>query len=125
MSIKRRLNKVAKCLTPEIEAMNQGREMRDLTKRLEEIVGYCERKIAASRERKKNDGKSAGQVAAEAQTAERKRIQDIHSEEAEALAKDQEQAKAQPDAVHEYYDPDRVVSDEEAAETLASSQDAG
>jgi hypothetical protein len=99
MSIKRRLNAVAKQLTPTIESMNQAIEMRLITTRLEELVNYCERKQARSEERRKNGGKSAGQVAYEAQQAERKRIADIHNEEAKERLADQQQENAQPDVV--------------------------
>ena len=93
MEIKKRLNAVAKRLTPEIESMNMASQMIEMLNRFDEILDYCEEKI----EKKNRGGVSAGQRAYDAQQAERDRIQKIHDEEADEMQRDQTQAEAQPD----------------------------
>ena len=94
MEIKRKLNKLAKRITPEIEAMNMGIEMKRMCDRFEEILNYCEEK----QERAKRGGKSSGQIIAEKQAAGRNRIQKIHDEEAAEQLEDRQQHAAQPES---------------------------
>lgn len=89
MELKKRLSALAKRMSPQIEAMNPAYELRDIIKRAEEILDYCEAK-----QKKPN---RSSQATADAIQAERERIQKIHDEEAEELARDQQQHKAQPD----------------------------
>ena len=100
MEIKRRLNAVAKRITPEIEAMNISSEMKNMCKRFEELANYGEEKCArakANREGRESMGAKQDREA----KAERARIQKIHDAEADELAKDREQENAQPDVVEE------------------------
>jgi hypothetical protein len=97
MEIKRRLNAVAKRITPEIEVMNPASEIRTLCSRLEELATYCEEKVERAAQ-SKAAGKTKGQLADEAMKAERKRIKDIHDAEAKEAMEDRQQQKAQPES---------------------------
>jgi len=92
MEIKRRLNKVSKRLTPQIEVMNVANEMKTLTSRLEELVTYAEQKIERTEERRRNKMKTIGQQVDEQRKAEAKVISDHQVEEAEANLRDQQEA---------------------------------
>jgi len=92
MEIKKRLNAVAKRLNPQIESMNVAQEMREHTKRIEELTTYAEAKIARSKERKETLGKRAQDEA----EAEAKRIAEVQDAEARENAADQNQQDAQP-----------------------------
>ena len=92
MEIKRRLNALAKTMTPEIEAMNVGREMKQLCKRLERLVAYAEEKIARSAQRKAAKEKTLGQQAKDRHEAETKVIFDHQTAESDANLADQKEA---------------------------------
>jgi hypothetical protein len=113
MEIKKRLNAAAKRLTPEIESMNCATEMHQLADRLDGLLDYAEQKIE-QRKHTTKDGKTASQRTYEGLQDDRRNVQAIHSEEADAALADQVQADAQPDVEH-------VVTDEEALATLESS----
>lgn len=94
MEIKRRLNAVAKRMTPAIESLNIANEMSTLCDRLEGLATYGEEKV----ERAARKGKTMGQKIDEERKAERKRIQDIHNEEAKEAMEDRQQHQAQPES---------------------------
>ncbi len=98
MEIKRRLNAVAKRLTPEIEASNTGTQLAELATRFEELLAYAEEKDLRRAERDKT-GKSFAQRAQENRDKIEKEGKDAQAaDEAEILA-DQQQEQAQPDVV--------------------------
>lgn len=98
MEIKRRLTKIAKALSPQIESMNAGQEMNRLCDRFEELVNYCQEKIDRSAERKKAGLKPASAAVAEQRAADQKAITDHQEAEAAENLADQEEAKRERDA---------------------------
>ena len=129
MDIKRRLNKIAKCLTPEIENMNISYEMKNICSRLEELIRYADEKIARTERRLKAGEKSGGQAAANRKAAAAKVIKDHQDAEAEENQKDQQESldernarlsKSKPDT-HEDTHED---AHEDAPEDGAGSEDA-
>jgi len=92
MEIKRRLTKLGKQLSPQIEVMNVSLEMNRLLDRFEELVRYAQEKIDRSAERK---GISIGQAAKNRIDADRKIIEDHQQAEAAENLKDQEDAYAE------------------------------
>ena len=89
MEIKRRLTKLGKALSPQIESMNVSNEMHRLLDRFEELVRYAQEKIDRTAERK---GKTNGQIAQEAREAADKVISDHQTAEAEENLRDQQEA---------------------------------
>lgn len=115
MQIKRRLNAIAKSLTPEIESMNISRQMEDMCKRMEELVAYAEEKI----ERAKQRHRTIGLQVAQRRAAEDKIIKDHQEAEAKENLADQKEsydernrilAKSNPAAAQT--DPDNEFSPE-------------
>ena len=88
MEIKRRLNKIAGRLSPQLEAMNIADEMRRMCQRLEEIVTYGEEKL----ERAASKGPTIGQKVQVQKEAMQKEIEDHQRAEAEENLKDQEES---------------------------------
>lgn len=88
MQIKRRLNAIAKSLTPEIESMNISRQMEDMCKRMEELVAYAEEKI----ERSKQRHRTIGLQVAQRRAAEDKIIKDHQEAEAKENLADQKES---------------------------------
>lgn len=117
MEIKRRLNKVAKRLTPAIESMNVGLQMKELCSRLEELVTYAEQKIQSAANRKE----ALGVQIAREKEEQQKVIEDHQREEVEANQKDQEEAFNERNGI-EPDSEEEVISDELAEETLAASE---
>lgn len=94
MEFKKRLNNIAKRFTPQIEIMNLMTEMRDLCKRQEEILDYCEEKIAtAERRREKREREEARR---QQEINDREAAQDAEFDE---TVRDQEQNKAQKETL--------------------------
>lgn len=56
MEIKKQLTALGKRVTPQIEVMNVATEMRQLLKRLDELITYAQTKIDRSAERKETIG---------------------------------------------------------------------
>lgn len=106
MEIKRRLNILAKRMTPAIEAMNVSNEMLTILKRMEELTFYAETKISRSEERKKANLPTRSEIQDKARKAENKRIAEIHNAENKERMEDQVQHKAQSESKPE------AVSDE-------------
>ena len=88
MEIKRRLTKIGKSLTPEIESMNVATEMMKMCKRFEELVSYAQEKIDRSAERKETIGARVDRQKAELL----KEIEDHQTAEAAENLKDQEES---------------------------------
>jgi len=96
MEIKRRLNAIAKDLTPEIESLNISQEMLQMCKRFEELVAYGHEKVARA-QHVRNGGESMSARVNREIRETREHIQKIHDEEAEEMMRDRQQHKAQPD----------------------------
>jgi hypothetical protein len=92
VEIKRRLNAAAKCMTPEIEAMNTAIELKMLLDRVEGLIRYAEGKIANRAARAKAKEKTIGQKARDQQAADQKIIIDYQTEESDANLADQREA---------------------------------
>lgn len=90
MELKRRLNAVAKCISPQIEVMNVADEMRRLTSRLEELVRYAEEKMALAASRDKTIGLRTKEAREKAEV-ERKELQEAEAQE--NLADQEESAR--------------------------------
>ena len=88
MEIKRRLNKIASRLSPQLEAMNIADEMRRMCQRFEEIVAYGEEKL----ERAASKDPTIGQKVQAQKAAIQKEIEDHQRAEAEENLKDQEES---------------------------------
>ena len=118
MEIKKRLNAAARRLTPAIEAMNVGVEMKQHTTRIEELITYAEQKISASESRPQ----TLGQRALHEQDAEREAIAKVQDEEARENAADQNQQGAQPG--EDLRTEEERVADEEAENARRESAQA-
>ena len=92
MEIKRRLNAIAKCMTPDIECMNIADEMRRMLTRFEELVAYADEKAARAKERAARGGKTKAQISAERRAADAKEIRDHQQAELEINQADQKEA---------------------------------
>ena len=88
MEIKRRLGKIQKALTPQIESMNVATEMTRMLDRFEELVRYAQEKIDRSAERKATLGKKAEEEKAAAQ----KKVEAAQEQESAANLKDQQES---------------------------------
>ena len=88
MEIKRRLNKIAARISPQIEVMNNAEEMRRMCTRFEELLAYCEEKI----EKAASKAPTIGQKVAAQREALQQEIIDHQTAEAEENLKDQEEA---------------------------------
>ena len=88
MEIKRRLTKIGKSLSPQIESMNVAAEMERMCTRFEELVRYAQEKIDRSIER----GKTIGAGVAEKRAAMQKIITDHQKSESDANLADQQEA---------------------------------
>lgn len=97
MQIKRRINAIAKRVTPFIETMNIAVEMDNMCKRFEELLDYGEAKELRHKEREKT-GESLGQRIDRERREEREEIARINQLDQEEALKDQQQRNAQPDA---------------------------
>lgn len=140
MEIKRRLNKIAKRISPQLEVMNISEEMRRMCTRLEELCDYGEEKLARAARKEP----TIGQKVAEQRAAEQKEITDHQTAESEENLKDQQESfdernkiankskkpteidnhdeKVENEAGEVMFDPDREVSDEEAQATRAPAK---
>jgi len=88
MEIKRRLGKIQKALSPQIEAMNVASEMEQMCSRFEELVRYAQEKIDRTEQR----GESlAAQQDRDRREADRK-VTDQQDAEAEENLRDQQEA---------------------------------
>lgn len=93
MEIKRRLNKIAARLTPQIEAMNVQYEMKQMLDRFEELLTYSERKQAKI---EANRGQPTDSQRRQARRNEqRQEIADAQQEDQDAQREDQESRKAE------------------------------
>ena len=88
MEIKRRLNKVAKRLSPQIESMNVADEMMRMVTRFEELVAYAQEKIDRSASRQVTVGQKVAKQKAELL----KEIEDHQDAEADENRLDQEES---------------------------------
>jgi predicted patatin/cPLA2 family phospholipase len=100
MELKKRLTAINKRMTPFIESMNQSKEMKQMCRRFENLLDYCEAK--EEKYKAKQAGfKSQSEKIYEARKAEEARIAKIHAEENEERMRDQQQAKAQRESAEE------------------------
>ena len=87
MEIKRRLTKIAKSLSPQIEVMNAGIEMHRMCDRFEELVRYCQEKLDRAENRGETIGAKVEREKQERQdkiAAEQKRAKDEQLDDQEA-----------------------------------------
>jgi hypothetical protein len=104
MEIKRSLNASAKRITPQIEASNTGTQLRELAKRIDELVTYAEAK-----DLKRAESEKAGLPFASREQLRRSGIKErdhvvaaqVQAEDEAEIAEDQAQVDAQPDVVEE------------------------
>jgi len=89
MEIKRRLNKLASRLSPQIEVMNVATEMSRMCDRFEELLNYAQEKIDRTNERK---GNTIGKQVAEKRAAADKEVEDQQMAEANENLRDQKEA---------------------------------
>lgn len=89
MELKRRITKIGKSLSPQIESMNVAVEMERMCDRFEELIRYAQEKIDRTAERK---GDTIAKQADDRRKAADKEISDHQNEEAEENLKDQKEA---------------------------------
>ena len=89
MEIKRRLNQIAKRMSPQIEVMNAASQMVDMCNRFDELLDYCEEKIARTAERK---GQTIGKLGMEAREKADKEIADAQQAEMDENQADQKES---------------------------------
>lgn len=94
MEIKRRLTKIAKSLSPQIEAMNVADEIQRMAARMEELIRYAQEKIDRAAERKQ----TVGQRVAEQKAAAMKEIQDHQKRESNENLADQAESLKEREA---------------------------
>jgi len=94
MEIKRRLTKIAKSLSPQIEAMNVADEIQRMAARMEELIRYAQEKIDRAAERKQ----TVGQRVAEQKAAALKEIQDHQTRESSENLADQAESLKEREA---------------------------
>jgi len=95
MEIKRRLTKIAKSLSPQIEVMNVGLEMDRMCSRFEELVAYAQEKIERAAEKTETIGARVDREKREQQQA----VADQQVEESQENLKDQEESAAERQAL--------------------------
>ena len=121
MEIKKRLGKIQKRMTPFIEEMNIGSEMKRMCKRFEDLLDYGEFKEEKDKLRRET-GMSQSMRIDEERRARAAEMAKIHAEEAEEMLADQEQHKAQPEAAEQTEMEQRA--DKEAEESRAGRKSA-
>jgi predicted nucleic acid-binding Zn-ribbon protein len=89
MEIKRRLTRIAKSLSPQIEVMNVATEMDRMCDRFEELVNYAQEKIDRASERK---GNTLASQADARRKAEEQIVFDAQKAEVEENQRDQQEA---------------------------------
>ena len=95
MEIKRRLNRIAGRITPQIEVMNVADEMRRMCNRFEEILNYAEEKVTRAAERKETVGALVDRQKKEKKAA----IEEMQRAESEENMRDQQEAAAERQAI--------------------------
>jgi hypothetical protein len=114
MEIKRRLTRIAKSLSPQIEVMNVATEMDRMCDRFEELVNYAQEKIDRASERK---GNTLASQADARRKAEEQIVFDAQKAEVEENQRDQQEAfderNKDPGAVVEALEIE-MAADEEA-----------
>ena len=111
MEIKRRLTKIAKSLSPQVEAMNVAAQMEQMCQRFEELIAYAQEKLdrAASR------GKTIGQKAYEDREAADQEVKDAQLAESDENLRDQKESFDERNKIVEK--TQKPMTDEEFAET--------
>ncbi len=89
MEIKRRLTKLTKRLSPQIESMNVAVEMQRMCTRFEELVNYAQEKIDRAEERK---GGTLARAADERRRAALKVVAEAQKKESDANLADQRES---------------------------------
>ena len=95
MEIKRAITKQASRLTPQIEVMNCAGELREMVKRMKEILDYAEEKVERAEANKKRKESTGVRIDRE-RREEREHIAEVQNREAVEAAADQAQQDAQP-----------------------------
>ena len=114
MEIKRRLTKIAKSLSPQIEVMNVASEMERMCKRFEEIIAYAQEKIDRAEERKKKNLPTIGKYVDNQRKAADKVVEDAQSAEVEENLKDQEESWQERNKIEAKTKPIPEQANEEA-----------
>lgn len=92
MELKRKLNALAKRMSPQIEAMNVNHEIHQHVNRISELIDYAEQKIERSEQRKRDKEPTTGQVADDRNKANAKEQLDLQTAESDANLADQKES---------------------------------